>query len=123
MPVEKEILNNRLAYHEYHILDKFEAGAVLVGTEVKSIQAGDYTTSKLIDAKTAVWVINPKERGVMSAVATWAFAGKTEADAYIKQNGGKLATWDEAQAAACEEQAESAKSDTPGCNCCNKKKK
>lgn len=40
MSVDKEILNNRQAYHEYHILDKFEAGAVLVGTEVKSIMAG-----------------------------------------------------------------------------------
>jgi SsrA-binding protein len=40
MPEEKEILNNRQAYHEYHILDKFEAGAALLGTEVKSIMAG-----------------------------------------------------------------------------------
>jgi len=40
MSVDKEILNNRLAYHEYHILDKFEAGAALLGTEVKSIMAG-----------------------------------------------------------------------------------
>ncbi len=36
----KEILTNRQAYHEYHIVDKYEAGAVLVGTEVKSIMAG-----------------------------------------------------------------------------------
>ena len=40
MSDEKEILANRLAYHEYHILDKYEAGAALVGTEVKSIMAG-----------------------------------------------------------------------------------
>lgn len=40
MSVEKEILNNRQAYHEHFILDKFEAGAALVGTEVKSIMAG-----------------------------------------------------------------------------------
>ena len=40
MPVDTEILTNRLAFHEYHILEKFEAGAVLVGTEVKSIMAG-----------------------------------------------------------------------------------
>ncbi|MFN2501011.1 MAG: SsrA-binding protein SmpB [Pyrinomonadaceae bacterium] len=40
MPEEKDILNNRQAYHEYHILDKYEAGAALVGTEVKSIMAG-----------------------------------------------------------------------------------
>src|SRR6266404_2976974 len=40
MRLEKEILNNRQAYHEYIVLDKFEAGAVLVGTEVKSIMNG-----------------------------------------------------------------------------------
>ncbi|MEO6656040.1 MAG: SsrA-binding protein SmpB [Pyrinomonadaceae bacterium] len=40
MPLDKEILNNRQAYHEFHILDKYEAGAALLGTEVKSIQAG-----------------------------------------------------------------------------------
>ena len=40
MSVDKEIVTNRLAYHEYHILDKYEAGAVLVGTEVKSIMLG-----------------------------------------------------------------------------------
>ncbi|CAN5273523.1 SsrA-binding protein SmpB [soil metagenome] len=40
MSMDKEILNNRQAYHEYFVLDKFEAGAVLVGTEVKSIMVG-----------------------------------------------------------------------------------
>jgi len=40
MSVDKEILNNRSAYFEYHILETFEAGAVLLGTEVKSIMAG-----------------------------------------------------------------------------------
>jgi SsrA-binding protein len=40
MSVDKEILNNRQAYYEYHILEKYEAGAVLLGTEVKSIMAG-----------------------------------------------------------------------------------
>jgi nitrous oxide reductase accessory protein NosL len=91
--------------------------------KVKSVQVGEYTTEKLIDAKSAVWVINPKKRGVMSPVAKWAFTGKTEADAYIKKNGGKLATWDEALAAACAEKAENAKSGEPGCNCCDKKDK
>lgn len=37
---EKDIVNNRAAFHEYHILDKYEAGAVLRGTEVKSILDG-----------------------------------------------------------------------------------
>ena len=37
---EKEILANRAAFHEYHILDKYEAGVVLQGTEVKSVMNG-----------------------------------------------------------------------------------
>lgn len=40
MSAEKDILTNRQAFFEYHILDKYEAGAALVGTEVKSIMAG-----------------------------------------------------------------------------------
>jgi SsrA-binding protein len=36
----KEIVNNRHAFHEYHILDKYEAGIVLKGTEVKSVMSG-----------------------------------------------------------------------------------
>ncbi|HMS43352.1 MAG TPA: SsrA-binding protein SmpB [Pyrinomonadaceae bacterium] len=37
---EKEILANRAAFHEYHILDKYEAGIALLGTEVKSVMSG-----------------------------------------------------------------------------------
>ena len=40
MAADKEIINNRQAYHEYIILEKFEAGAVLLGTEVKSLMLG-----------------------------------------------------------------------------------
>lgn len=40
MSAEKEILTNRQAFHEFHVLDKYEAGIALVGTEVKSIMAG-----------------------------------------------------------------------------------
>jgi SsrA-binding protein len=41
MSVEgKEIANNRHAFHEYHILDKYEAGISLKGTEVKSVLGG-----------------------------------------------------------------------------------
>ena len=37
---EKTIMTNRAAFHEYHILEKYEAGAALTGTEVKSVRAG-----------------------------------------------------------------------------------
>lgn len=33
-------MNNRSAYHDYAIEDKWEAGIVLLGTEVKSIREG-----------------------------------------------------------------------------------
>jgi SsrA-binding protein len=37
---EKDIVNNRVAFHEYHILDRYEAGIALQGTEVKSVMEG-----------------------------------------------------------------------------------
>lgn len=37
------IANNRRASHEYHILERFEAGLVLEGWEVKAIRAGKAT--------------------------------------------------------------------------------
>src|SRR6476619_2883652 len=37
---EKLLASNRAAFHEYHILDKYEAGIALTGTEVKSVLAG-----------------------------------------------------------------------------------
>jgi SsrA-binding protein len=39
----KLIAQNRKARHDYHIEDVFEAGLVLVGTEVKSLRAGRAT--------------------------------------------------------------------------------
>ena len=40
---EKIIVKNRRARHDYHILDRFEAGIELRGTEVKSLRAGHMT--------------------------------------------------------------------------------
>ena len=37
---EKLICNNKKAYHDYFIEEKFEAGMVLKGTEVKSLRNG-----------------------------------------------------------------------------------
>ena len=36
----KKIADNRKAFHEYFVLERFEAGIELAGTEVKSIRAG-----------------------------------------------------------------------------------
>jgi SsrA-binding protein len=37
---EKLIADNRRARHDYHLLDRYEAGIVLTGTEVKSLRDG-----------------------------------------------------------------------------------
>ena len=42
-PAEKLIVDNRRARHDYHLLDKVEAGLVLTGTEVKSLRTGKAT--------------------------------------------------------------------------------
>ena len=36
----KEIASNHKAFHDYYVLERFEAGIELFGTEVKSIRAG-----------------------------------------------------------------------------------
>jgi len=55
-----DILNNPKARHDFHILETFEAGIVLHGTEVKSLRAG---RGQIADAfarvdKDEVWLYN-----------------------------------------------------------------
>ncbi len=60
MSADDQIINNRQAYHEYHILDKYEAGIALVGTEVKSIMAGRIQLKEsFVSIKdNEVWLLN-----------------------------------------------------------------
>jgi SsrA-binding protein len=46
-PEKRVIAENRKAFYEYHILDRFEAGLVLTGTEVKSLR---FQSASLVDA-------------------------------------------------------------------------
>jgi nitrous oxide reductase accessory protein NosL len=59
------------------------------------IKAADFNTKQLIDADKAIWVIDAGRPGIMTKRAKWAFAKKDDAQAYINQHGGKLATFDE----------------------------
>lgn len=43
---EKVIALNRKAFHDYHILERWEAGLVLTGTEIKSIRLGRVNLSE-----------------------------------------------------------------------------
>lgn len=38
--MKRDIASNRAAYHEYFVIEKFEAGIELFGTEVKSLRGG-----------------------------------------------------------------------------------
>jgi len=53
-------IKNRSAYHDYFIEDKYDAGMVLAGTEVKSIREGkvSFADSFCFFAKGELWVKN-----------------------------------------------------------------
>ena len=57
---QKNIAENRKAFHDYHIVETFEAGMVLVGTEVKAIREGSANLrdsfARLEDGE--VWIYN-----------------------------------------------------------------
>jgi copper chaperone NosL len=71
--------------------------------EVKAILVGDYNQKNLIDAEKAYWVIGGKKPGVMTQTGKWAFADKKDAEAFIKENGGKLGTFEDAMKATFED--------------------
>ena len=66
---DRIVAKNKKAYHEYFIEDKYEAGLVLVGTEVKSIRQGkvnlkdSYVSIKNGEAFVYNMHISPYEKG------------------------------------------------------------
>ena len=44
----KLIANNKKAYHDYFILDTYEAGIALHGTEVKSLRMGKLQRQRIV---------------------------------------------------------------------------
>ena len=65
----KLVANNKKAYHDYFIEDKYEAGIALFGTEVKSIRAGgvnlkdSYCTIRNGELYVVGMHISPYEKG------------------------------------------------------------
>ena len=65
----KTIADNRKAFHDYFVLERFEAGIELAGTEVKSIRAGQvnlkdsYCTIKDGELFVRAMHISPYEHG------------------------------------------------------------
>ncbi len=54
------VATNRRAFHDYHVLEQYEAGLVLVGTEVKSLRQGHCqlqgSYGRLDEKKQELWV-------------------------------------------------------------------
>ena len=65
----KQVASNRKAFHDYFVLDRYEAGIELCGTEVKSIRAGtlnlkdSYCTIKNGELFVRGMHISPYEKG------------------------------------------------------------
>ena len=59
MAGEKLIVDNRRARHDYELLERFEAGLVLTGTEVKSLREGRATLGQAFgDVRgSEVWLV------------------------------------------------------------------
>jgi SsrA-binding protein len=57
---EKVIASNRKAFHDYLIMDRFEAGLVLLGSEIKSIRAGQISIKEAYVqvAGGELWLVN-----------------------------------------------------------------
>ena len=56
----KIVCQNRKAYHDYEILETYEAGMVLVGTEVKALREGraNLKDSYVIIKEGEAWLLN-----------------------------------------------------------------
>jgi len=68
-PSEKALARNRKASHDYFLLEKFEAGLVLRGSEIKSIRAGQVSLKEAYvrtDGREA-WLVLPDQRGELDA--------------------------------------------------------
>jgi nitrous oxide reductase accessory protein NosL len=77
--------------------------ALQIDKSPKMISVADFDSKKLIDAEKAIWVIGGKRPGVMTKNGKWAFASREAADRFQKENGGRIATFDEAMKASYEE--------------------
>jgi nitrous oxide reductase accessory protein NosL len=70
---------------------------------VRGIFVADYSGRQLIPATMAFWVIGGDRSGVMTQRAKWAFGKKADAQSFIRDHGGSLATYEDAMKATFED--------------------
>ena len=100
----KIIANNKKAYHDYFVEESFEAGIVLVGTEVKSLRMGKCSIKEsfigIDNGEIFVYGMNisPYEKGNIFKIIAEALTEngieitgqKNEAELYFTQGGNRF---------------------------------
>jgi nitrous oxide reductase accessory protein NosL len=77
--------------------------AVTLDKAPKAFKVADMASRQLVDAEKAFWVVGGGKPGVMTRRAKWAFADKAAAEAFAKEQGATLATFEEAMKGAYED--------------------
>jgi copper chaperone NosL len=77
--------------------------AINIDKTPKVIWVGDYKTKNLVNAEKAFWVVGGSKMGVMTKKAKWAFETKEGAETFKTENGGDLASLDQAIKASYED--------------------
>jgi len=72
------------------------------GRAVKALLVADRDSRSLVVADKAVWVMGGNKRGVMTRHPKWAFATEAAASGFVKENGGRVVDWAEAEKAGRE---------------------
>ncbi|MEA3492293.1 MAG: nitrous oxide reductase accessory protein NosL [Campylobacterota bacterium] len=70
------------------------------GSKLSNIKVVDVKSLKFIDANKAFYVVGSDKKGTMTMVSKYAFASKVNADAFAKENGGKVVDYQGAYKAA-----------------------
>ena len=73
------------------------------GGKVTSLKVADYYSRKLVEAESAVWVVGGEKGGVMTSLAKWAFADRSGAERFVRENGGEITPYEKVMQAARQE--------------------
>jgi len=91
---------NHLATQDKKIKQYCSIHCLAKQKNLKDIKVVDVKTLKFIDASTAHYVIGSNKKGTMSMVSKYAFADKSDAFEFAKENDGTVGTFEEALASA-----------------------
>ncbi|MHC1743438.1 MAG: nitrous oxide reductase accessory protein NosL [Syntrophobacteraceae bacterium] len=76
---------------------------IQIERKLEAVWVADYDSKVLVRAEGAYWVIGGAKPGVMTSRAKWAFKDQKGAKRFISENGGSLATFDDAMRATFED--------------------